>query len=418
MAVAIRIRGLGRYFGPRIEFDGSARPREAWRTLLRIAGIEVKEFTDDNVQRTIAVAGHVLRDVSLDIEHGSVVCLMGPSGAGKSVLLEVLGGVIPPTSGTVEIYGTVTTLLAAGAKMDVRTSASEAIQTSDSYRALPPEEAARFAADVIAFAELESFENVPLRTFSTGMLLRLNVALALCGHPSIVLVDDVLAVGDIAFQHKCMDRLHALKEQGCTIVAALSDEDEVRQLATRVITLGSGRIVGDTSAGQAAPVPQEGHTADIDWQLVDDLPEDDVMALRTISVEPGQVDEQSHIDLALAFEAKVGGVRCRPSVFLNSGKTTLFRSLAPAFLVVNEPRRLTWTVRIPTQVLPGGTYTLMINMQTMRGSTAYAMKAHDAVTLTVRRGEAPPEGAPGLPLLSMSFPWEIEPVAAGAEAGA
>jgi ABC-type polysaccharide/polyol phosphate transport system ATPase subunit len=414
MAVAIRIRGLGRYFGPRVEFDGAARPREAWRTLLRIGGVNVKEFTDDNTQRTMAEAGHVLRDVSLDIEQGSVVCLMGPSGAGKSVLLQVLAGVIPPTAGSAEIYGTMTTLLTAGGRLDLRGSASESIQASDGYDDLPPDQAARFAADVVAFAELEGFENAPLRTFSTGMLLRLNVALALCGRPSIVLVDDVLAVGDIAFQHKCMDRLHALKQQGCTIVAALSDEDEVRQLATRVVTLSSGRIVADTLTGQLAHPPTAGSAADVEWQLVDDLPEDDVMALRTISVDAGRVDGRSHVDLTLAFEAKVGGVRCRPSVFLNRGKITLFRSLAPAFLAVAAPRRLAWTVRIPSQVLPGGTYTLMINMQTLRGHIAYAMKAHDAVTLTVRREEVAPEGAPALPLLAMDFPWEIEPVEAGA----
>jgi ABC-type polysaccharide/polyol phosphate transport system ATPase subunit len=412
MAVAIRIRGLGRYFGPRVEFDGAARPREAWRTLLRIAGINLKEFTDDNTQRTMAEAGHVLRDISLDIEWGSTVCLMGPSGAGKSVLLQVLGGALPPTAGTAEIYGTMTTLLTANGRLDAVASAAENIRTSDSARGLTPDEAAAFASDVIAFAELEGFENAAVRTFSSGMQLRLNVALALCGRPSIVLVDDVLAVGDIAFQQKCMDRLHALKAQGCTIVAALSDEDEVRQLATRVVTLSSGRIVGDTNTGQAAHAPKEGHAADVDWQLVDDLPEDDVMALRTIAVDAGRIEERSHVDVTLSFEAKVGGVRCRPSVFLNRGKITLFRSLAPAFVDVTGPRRLVWTVRIPSQVLPGGTYTLMINMQTLRGHIAYAMKAHDAVTLTVRREESVPEGAPALPLLAVDFPWEIEAIEA------
>jgi len=412
MAVAIRIRGLGRCFGPRIEFDGATRPREAWRTLLRIAGIEVKEFTDDNTQRTIADAGRVLRDITLDIEHGSVVCLMGPSGAGKSVLLQVLAGALPPTEGTAEIYGTMTSLLAAGGRLDPVASATENIRTSDSARDLSPNEAAAFTSEVIAFAELEGFEHAAVRTFSTGMQLRLSVALALCGRPSIVLVDDVLQVGDIAFQHKCIDRLHALKAQGCTIVAVLSDEVEVRQLATRVITLSNGRIAGDTNTGQAAHALTEGHAGDVDWQIVDDLPEDDVMALRAIGVEAGRSDGRSHIDVTLSFEAKAGGVRCRPSVFVNRGKVTLFRSLAPAFLDVPAPRRLVWTVRIPSQVLPAGTYTLLINMQTLRGPIAYAMKAHDAVTLTVRREGAVPEETSGLPLLSMEFPWEIESIEA------
>src|SRR6185503_2648826 len=95
---AIRIKGIGKYFGPRLEIDGAERPREAWRALMGIAGVDLKPAADDEIQRTVAVAGHVLRDVTLDIEKGSVVCLTGPSGSGKSVLLSILAGVTGPTT--------------------------------------------------------------------------------------------------------------------------------------------------------------------------------------------------------------------------------------------------------------------------------------------------------------------------------
>jgi ABC-2 type transport system ATP-binding protein len=407
--LAIRIRGLGRYFGPRVEFDGSARPREAWRTLLRIIGINMKELTDDNTQRTMAVAGHVLRDISLEIEHGSVVCLTGPSGSGKTVLLQILSGVIPPTAGSIEFYGPVTSLLSVGENLDTRLTASENIRVSRGYLDAPPDERARYASEVIDFAELHEFEHVPLRTFSTGMMLRLSVALALCGRPSIVLIDDVLAVGDIAFQQKCLDRLDELKQAGCTLVVAFSDEELVQQLATRVITLGGGRIVSDSSSTQLPNVPNIGSTADIAWQIVQDLPEDDVMALRSIAVDAGQ-DDDRHFDLSMEFEPKTGGTRCRPSVFLMRGKMVIFRSLHPEFLLVTGGGRLTWSVRIPTQILPSGNYSLMINMQTLQGNTVYAMKAQDAVTLSIRRDGEPAEDTAGTPVLAIDFPWEIEPV--------
>ena len=408
--LAIRIRALGRYFGPRIEFDGSARPREAWRTLLRIAGLDVKELTDDNTQRTMAVAGHVLRDISLDVEQGSVVCLTGPSGSGKSVLLQMLGGVIAPTAGSIEFYAPVVSLLSIGDNLDDRLSPYENIQASRGYLDAPPDEAVRYAREVIDFAELDGFEHAPLRTFSTGMTLRLSVALALCGRPSIVLIDDVLTVGDIAFQQKCIDRVDELKQAGCTLVVAFSDEALVQQIATRVITLGGGRIVSDTSTARWANVRNAGSAADVEWQVVQDLPEDDVMALRGIAVDAGSDDDGSHLDLSMEFDAKTAGVRCRPSVFLMRRKTVIYRSLAPEFLLVTAARRLTWVVRIPTQILPSGTYTFMINMQTVQGNTVYAMKAHDAVTLTIRReGEAASE-ASGTPVLAIDFPWEIDPV--------
>src|SRR5215212_3766848 len=122
---AIRIRGLGRYVGPALEMDGVNRPREAWRSLLRVAGIESAR-RDGGPQVTFAIEGHVLQDVSLDIEHGSVVCLM-PPGDESAALLRILAGVSAPTSGRAEIYGPVTSLLNVGDNLDPRLTAQENI---------------------------------------------------------------------------------------------------------------------------------------------------------------------------------------------------------------------------------------------------------------------------------------------------
>ena len=132
--LAVRMRGVGCYFGPQVEIDGVERPREAMRELLRIAGFNVSVTTDEGYRRTTAVAGHVLRDVSLDIEYGSVVCLTGPSGSGKSVLLKILGGVIAPTTGTVEVYGHMTSLLSVGDNLDQRLTAHENITARRGWR--------------------------------------------------------------------------------------------------------------------------------------------------------------------------------------------------------------------------------------------------------------------------------------------
>src|SRR5690242_16125428 len=129
-APAIRVRGLGRYFGARAEMDGAVNPREAFRTLMRIAGVPVRAG-DEQSSVTFAVAGHVLRDVSFDVAWGTVVCLAGPSGSGKSVLLQLMAGVLQPPAGRIEFYGPVTSLLATGDNLDTRSTAIENLKDSE-----------------------------------------------------------------------------------------------------------------------------------------------------------------------------------------------------------------------------------------------------------------------------------------------
>ena len=359
------------------------------------------------MQRTVSIAGHVLRDVSLDIEHGSVVCLTGPSGAGKSVLLKILAGAIPPTSGTVEIYGQVTSLLTVGDNLDERHTAYENITAAAEAAGMAPDAVPAYVSDVIAFAGLQGFEHVPLRTFSTGMTLRLSAALALCGRPPIVLIDDLPGVGDIAFQEQFIDRLHALKEQGCTLVAAFSDEALVQGLATRVITLAGGQIVSDTPPAHWQGVRRANSVANAEWQVARTLPEDDVMALRSIVVAARRDGGESCLDVSLGLESKDAGLRCRPNLVVMRGRTVLFRTLYPEFLAIDAPRAFTCSVRIPTHLLPIGRYTITVSIATLQGNMVYSLKADDAVVLEVQGEDA--DAAAG-PLLLPVFPWEVEKV--------
>ena len=163
-AIAIRIRGLTKYFGPRLEIDGPERPREAFRMLLNFAGLNLKPVTElDNVQRTVAVSGHVLQGIDLDIERGSVVCLTGPTGAGKSVLLQILAGVIPPTGGRIEIHGEVRPLVSLGSNLNALRSAVDNIRASPECAGAPSVEVDRYVDEIITFAGLRGFEDAPLR---------------------------------------------------------------------------------------------------------------------------------------------------------------------------------------------------------------------------------------------------------------
>jgi ABC-type polysaccharide/polyol phosphate transport system ATPase subunit len=408
---AIRVRGLGRYFGAQAEMDGAEHPREAFRTLMRIAGLRVR---DDDSRVTFAVAGHVLRDVSFDVEWGTVVCLAGPSGSGKTVLLQLLAGVLLPTTGRIELYGAVTSLLTIGDNLDARSTAIENLQASPYVAAAAPDEAARYIDEVLDFAELRGFEHASIRTYSTGMVLRLSIAMALCGRPSIVLIDDVLNVGDIGFQQKCLDRVLALKDAGCTLVLALSDEAFMQRIATRVLTLGDGGILSD-----APPLPgltpQQGRAADVSWQVTRNLPEDAVMALRAVELAPGGGGPGT-LELRATFEPKIEGLRCRPllNVAAVGGRSVLFRSLYPEFVPLRGAAPLRFAVPIPVETLPNGDYTIGFHIVSVNGAAAdggsvFALKATEVVKLTIRRDADPFAEMDPKPALMPPVSWEVEP---------
>ena len=407
MSLAIRIRNLGIYVGPRLDVDGPERPREAFRVLAQIAGFRVNLDGEGGVQRTVAVAGHVLRDLNLDIEQGSVVCLTGPSGCGKSVLLKILGGVIPPTSGTAELWAKPRTLVQLGANINEQQSAIENIRDADGYDELSPAEAGRFEADVIEFAGLRGFEHAPLRTYSTGMEMRLSVAMALCGTPSLVLIDDVLTVGDIGFQQQVLDRVQALAQHGCTIVAAISDEALVEQVATRVVTLGGGRVVSDTPTALWHVARSGSTAADVTWDVIGSLPEDDVMCFRDLAVSAVPTASGLMLRIAMHLKAKVGDVRCRPSVFVMREKVVVCRSLYPEFIALDRPHAFTCRVDIPIALLGSGDYRLTLSVQTIQSPAVFSMKA-EAIAVTIRHADA---AASPSSLLAVQLPWEIERLA-------
>lgn len=410
--LAIRVRGVGRFFGPRIEMDGAASPREAFRTLLRIAGVNVREPEVDT-HVTTAASGHALRDISFDVTRGSVVCLVGPSGSGKTVLLSILAGILPPTTGRIEFYAPPSALLSTHDNLDLSGSAYENLLAVPHIAQATPEDAERHITEILDFAELHGFEHAAIRTFSTGMVLRLSIAIALCGRPSIVLIDDVLNVGDIGFQQRCLDRVAALKDAGCTLVLAFSDDTMVQRLATRVITLAGGRIIGDANPLDWVTPFQQGHAADLSWEILQRFPEDDVMALRSLMVSPGGSEDEPTIELHAAFESKVDGLRCRPlmAVAAVDGGPTLFRSLYPEFVPATAGTILPFVVSVPIGLLPNGEYTLGLHVISMDGRTVHALKASNAVKLSVRRGDAAvPEKNRG-PLLTPRLTWEVEPFA-------
>lgn len=184
-----------------------------------------------------------LGDVSFRIASGRVVGIIGANGAGKSTLLRLIGGVGRPDRGRVKVNGRIGALLDLGAGFHPDLTGRENVFINGVISGLTRREVEQRFEEIVAFAELEEFIDNPLRTYSSGMQMRLGFAVAAHIEPEILLIDEVLAVGDIAFQQKCLDRITQFKAEGCTILLVSHDTSSVRQLCDEVIWLRRGQLV-------------------------------------------------------------------------------------------------------------------------------------------------------------------------------
>ncbi len=200
-----------------------------------------------------------LRDVSFSIAPGRMVGVIGSNGAGKSTLLRLVGGVGRPDEGTVHASGRIGALLELGTGFHPELTGRENVFVSGIISGLTRADVRERFDDIVAFAELEAFIDSPLRTYSTGMQMRLAFSVAVHIKPDILLVDEVLAVGDVAFQQKCLDRIAQFQANGCAILLVTHDLSLVRELCDEVIWLHRGQIMG---RGPAQVITTE-YTADM-----------------------------------------------------------------------------------------------------------------------------------------------------------
>jgi len=186
-----------------------------------------------------------LRDVSFDVEQGETVGIIGPNGAGKSTVLKLISRIIEPTSGEVEVRGRVGALLELGAGFHPDLSGRENIYLNGSILGLSRGEIEGKVEQIVTFSELERFIDMPIRHYSSGMRMRLGFSVAAHLDPEILLVDEVLAVGDENFQHKCLDRIMEIRRQGATICFVSHGLDQIRRLCTRAIWLNDGSVTAE-----------------------------------------------------------------------------------------------------------------------------------------------------------------------------
>lgn len=209
----------------------------------------LKEFVIKKIKRQIDYNDFVALDhVSFDVARGEVMGLIGLNGSGKSTTLKIISGILKPTSGTVMANGKISPLIELGAGFDNDLTARENVFLNGAVLGNSKKEMLEKMDEIIDFAELHAFMDTPIKNFSSGMIARLGFSIATTIQPEILIVDEILSVGDFLFQQKCEKRINQMMSGGTTVVVVSHSIEQIERLCDRVVWLDHGkvRIIGDT----------------------------------------------------------------------------------------------------------------------------------------------------------------------------
>ncbi len=326
-------------------------------------------------------ADHIwaLRNVSFEVPRGQVIGIIGPNGAGKSTLLKILSRITEPTEGRVEIHGRVGSLLEVGTGFHPELTGLENVFLSGALLGMRKAEIERNLDEIVAFSEIEKFIDTPVKHYSSGMYVRLAFSVAAHLEPEILIVDEVLAVGDVAFQRKCLNKMEDVHQHGRTILFVSHNMDAVTRLCERALLISNGGIQKDGPASDVASAYLLS-TLNADavqaWPSLESAPGNSIARLRQIRVrnEAGttveNVDVRHPVGIEMVFDVLTPGHTLVPSlIFFTRGGTCVFaaQDLDPEWR--SRPRpvgRFTTTAWIPPNLLTEGALLVTCSLASLR----------------------------------------------------
>jgi lipopolysaccharide transport system ATP-binding protein len=400
-----------RYFVPTPQPKAITRMSRLARLRYRLSNL----FSGDFSGQTELWA---LKDVSFDVDHGSVLGIIGANGAGKSTLLKVLARVVHPTEGRVRGRGRVVSLIELGAGFDDEMSARENIFMNAAMNGVPRAVATRRFDEIIAFAELEDAVDTELQFYSSGMYLRLAFSVAINMDPDILLADEILAVGDMVFQERCLQKVRELAaERGLTVLFVSHDMEAVSRICERVIWLNSGRLHADGTAQDVIAGYQNAA-----WDLLAaGRPTDaaagsrscrygEILEVKLLSAdgrEIGSPPRSEDVYVRIRFRTMNSTLRARCSVDLLSKGVLVLRSAQPEYVRVGPDMSCEGLVRIPANLLADRTYSINAGVTIIKGGgDYYRLGINKALTFMVYGEDGSAPGGPnGIinPTLDWSF---------------
>ncbi len=300
----ISARGLGKAYTISHKGRGAATLREALMQRLRRPFGGGNE--DGNTETFWA-----LKDVDFDVKRGEVVGFIGRNGAGKSTLLKILSRITAPTTGALDIHGRMASLLEVGTGFHPELSGRENVYLNGSILGMSRREIDRKFDEIVAFSGVEKFLDTPVKRYSSGMYVRLAFAVAAHLDPDILLIDEVLAVGDSDFQKKCLGKMEDVASQGRTVLFVSHNMNTVTRLCPRAVLLKEGRVIADGPSHEVTRAylsSDHGTTAYRSWPDPASAPGDDIARVRSVRIvdEDGQtvevVDIRKPVGIELVFD--------------------------------------------------------------------------------------------------------------------
>ena len=299
-------------------------------TIAEAVKTPLKRFRSSTGNGTVSA----LQDVSFEIAAGEVLGIIGRNGAGKSTLLKVLARITEPSSGRVEMYGRVASLLEVGTGFHPELTGRENIYLNGAIMGMSRAEIRRKFDEMVAFSEVEGFIDTPVKHFSSGMYLRLAFAVAAHLDPEILLVDEVLAVGDARFQRKCLDKMEDVRQAGRTVIFVSHNMPAITRLCPRTIVLENGAVSFDGPSPEAVGLYLGSGTrtnASREWKDLSRAPGNDIVRLCSIHVrsEDGEIcesiDIRAPVGVEMEFEVLKPGQVLVPSYnFINQEGLCVF----------------------------------------------------------------------------------------------
>jgi homopolymeric O-antigen transport system ATP-binding protein len=388
-AFAIRAQGLSKQYR-------LGQYRHAYRTLREELGRAARALTGRNGGANGQGTIWALDGVSFEVDQGEVVGIIGRNGAGKTTLLKILSRITEPTRGYADLRGRLGSLLEVGTGFHPELTGRENVFLNGAILGMKRSEVQRKFAEIVEFAGVEKFIDTPVKRYSSGMYVRLAFSVAAHLEPEVLIVDEVLAVGDAEFQRRCLGRMDEIGKSGRTVVFVSHNMPTVTRLCPRAILLDRGRIVldGPSETVTAHYLHSDtGTSAHRTWADAADAPGDDLVRLRSVRIvdtdgaTAATVDIRRPVGIELAFDVLRSGPPVRPQIMLTdeSGLHS-FNALDndTRWQDSSEPGAYTSTAWIPGNLLNEGVVFVGVFVSTLSSQrTLQHVKERDVVSFQV-----------------------------------